>query len=181
MVSPSKILQPRPGHALDAIMAKIYPEYQKLLQMANGVDFDDLLLHCVDLFRNSPELREAFDERYAYIMVDEYQDTNLAQYQLIRLLNHSVRNLAVTGDPDQSIYGWRGANLNNILEFERDYPNVKVVRLEAELPQHEIDSASCRPIDLQQFETQGQKSAHGQRGRPTGSTGSVSFTLGRGD
>ncbi len=122
--------EPRPGHALDAIVAKVYPEYQKLLQMANGVDFDDLLLHCVDLFRNSPELRQAFDEKYAYFMVDEYQDTNLAQYQLIRLLNHSVRNLAVTGDPDQSIYGWRGANLNNILEFERDYPNVKIVRLE---------------------------------------------------
>ena len=122
--------EPRPGHALDAIVAKVYPEYQKLLQMANGVDFDDLLLHCVDLFRNSPELRQAFDEKYAYFMVDEYQDTNLAQYQLIRLLNHSVRNLAVTGDPDQSIYGWRGANLNNILEFEQDYPQVKIVRLE---------------------------------------------------
>lgn len=121
---------PRPGHAFDGIVAKVYPEYQNLLQRANGVDFDDLLLHCVDLFRNSPELRQAFDEKYAYFMVDEYQDTNLAQYQLIRLLNHSVRNLAVTGDPDQSIYGWRGANLNNILEFERDYPNVKVVRLE---------------------------------------------------
>ena len=89
--------------------------------MANGVDFDDLLLHCVDLFRNSPELRQAFDEKYAYFMVDEYQDTNLAQYQLIRLLNHSVQNLAVTGDPDQSIYGWRGANLNNILEFEQRF------------------------------------------------------------
>ena len=122
--------QPTPGHALGAIVAKVYPEYQKLLQMANAVDFDDLLLHCVDLFRNSHELRQAFDEKYSYFMVDEYQDTNLTQYQLIRLLNHNVQNLAVTGDPDQSIYGWRGANINNILGFERDYPNVKVVRLE---------------------------------------------------
>lgn len=122
--------QPRPGNALDAIVARVYPEYQKLLRLANGVDFDDLLLHAVDLLRHSPELREALDRSFAYMMVDEYQDTNIAQYQLIRLLNHNQQNLAVTGDPDQSIYGWRGANLNNILEFERDYPAVNVVRLE---------------------------------------------------
>lgn len=122
--------QPRPGHVLDTIMAKVYPEYQKLLQLSNGVDFDDLLLHTVDLLRQSPELRESLDRRYAYMMVDEYQDTNSAQYQLIRLLNFNTQNLAVTGDPDQSIYGWRGANLNNILHFERDYPELKIVRLE---------------------------------------------------
>ena len=122
--------QPRTGHALDAIVAKVYPQYQNLLRMANGVDFDDLLLHAVDLLRQAPELRESLDRAFAYMMVDEYQDTNVAQYQLIRLLNHSVQNLAVTGDPDQSIYGWRGANINNILEFERDYPKVGIVRLE---------------------------------------------------
>lgn len=121
---------PRPGIALDKIVAKVYPEYQKLLQMANGVDFDDLLLHCVDLLRDNPELREGLDQKYGYMMVDEYQDTNKAQYQLIRLLNHTVQNLAVTGDPDQSIYGWRGANIANILDFEKDYPAVEVVRLE---------------------------------------------------
>jgi DNA helicase-2/ATP-dependent DNA helicase PcrA len=122
--------QPRPGHALDAILARVYPEYQKLLQTVNGVDFDDLLLHAVAMLRGAPELRETLDRTYQYMLVDEYQDTNLAQYQLIRLLNHTVQNLAVTGDPDQSIYGWRGANIQNILEFERDYPNVQVVRLE---------------------------------------------------
>ena len=116
---------------MDKILSKVYPEYQKLLQMANGVDFDDLLLHCVDLLRDNPELREGLDMKYSYMMVDEYQDTNRAQYQLIRLLNHSVQNLAVTGDPDQSIYGWRGANISNILDFEKDYPQVEVVRLEA--------------------------------------------------
>ncbi len=121
---------PRPGDVLDKILSKVYPEYQKLLQMANGVDFDDLLLHCVDLLRDNPELREGLDLKYNYMMVDEYQDTNRAQYQLIRLLNHSVQNLAVTGDPDQSIYGWRGANISNILDFEKDYPSVDVVRLE---------------------------------------------------
>lgn len=122
--------QPRSGDFVQAIVARVYPEYQKLMQMANAVDFDDLLLYCVDLLRQNPDLRESFDLKYQYMMVDEYQDTNLTQYQLIRLLNHNVRNLAVTGDPDQSIYGWRGANLNNILEFENDFPNLQVVRLE---------------------------------------------------
>ncbi len=120
----------RPGDYVGYIVEQVYPEYQKLLQMANAVDFDDLLLHCVDLLRQAPDLRESLDLKYQYMMVDEYQDTNVAQYQLIRLLNHSVQNLAVTGDPDQSIYGWRGANLNNILEFENDYPDLKIVRLE---------------------------------------------------
>ena len=122
--------QPRMGHPLDQIVAKVYPEYQRRLQLANAVDFDDLLLHAVDLLRDSPELREALDDRFEYMMVDEYQDTNLAQYQLIRLLNHRHQNLAVTGDPDQSIYGWRGANVENILRFESDFENTQVVRLE---------------------------------------------------
>jgi DNA helicase-2/ATP-dependent DNA helicase PcrA len=122
--------QPRVGHSLDGIVAKVYPEYQNLLKLANAVDFDDLLLLAVDLLRHSPDLREALDRRFAYMMVDEYQDTNLAQYQLIRLLNHTFKNLAVTGDPDQSIYGWRGANISNILQFETDFSNTNVVRLE---------------------------------------------------
>lgn len=122
--------QPRPGNVMDAILARVYPEYQKLLKLANGVDFDDLLLYAVDLLRHTPDLRQGLDEHFRYMMVDEYQDTNLAQYQLIRLLNFTHQNLAVTGDPDQSIYGWRGANINNILHFERDYEAVKVVRLE---------------------------------------------------
>ncbi|MCH2182444.1 MAG: UvrD-helicase domain-containing protein [Mariniblastus sp.] len=121
---------PRPGHPLDQIMGRVYPEYQEQLRRANAVDFDDLLLHTIDLLRHNPELRRGLDGQYQYVMVDEYQDTNHAQYQLVRLLNHDTRNLSVTGDPDQSIYGWRGADLNNILEFERDYPNAVVVRLE---------------------------------------------------
>jgi DNA helicase-2/ATP-dependent DNA helicase PcrA len=122
--------QPRGGHYFDAIISRIYPEYQKLLRLSNAVDFDDLLLHVVDLLRNSPEIREALDQHYAYMLVDEYQDTNTAQYEIIRLLNQDLQNLTATGDPDQSIYGWRGANINNILYFERDYPQVSVYRLE---------------------------------------------------
>ncbi len=97
---------------------------------SNAVDFDDLLLHVATLLRDNPEVRAGLDERYRFILVDEYQDTNLAQYAIARALSIDYPNLAVTGDPDQSIYGWRGANLNNILEFERDFPEVHVVRLE---------------------------------------------------
>lgn len=122
--------QARPGRYLDTLVATVYPVYQRLLQNANAVDFDDLLMLAGQLLTENPELRASLDQRYSRMMVDEYQDTNLAQYRLIRLLNHDVRNLAVTGDPDQSIYGWRGANIRNILEFERDYPEVRVVRLE---------------------------------------------------
>lgn len=120
----------RPGKSLGVLVQKVYPLYQKRLLRANAVDFDDLLLHVASLLRENPELRRTLDERYRYILVDEYQDTNFAQYTIVRALSQDFPNLAVTGDPDQSIYGWRGANLNNILEFEHDYPQVRVVRLE---------------------------------------------------
>ncbi len=87
-------------------------------------------MHVATLLRENDELRETLDERFRYILVDEYQDTNLAQYAIVRALSVDYPNLAATGDPDQSIYGWRGATIRNILEFERDFPAVKVVRLE---------------------------------------------------
>ncbi len=122
--------QPQPGHALGLVVQKVYPAYQQQLTASNAVDFDDLLLHVATILRDNPEVRAILDERYAYILLDEYQDTNLAQYAIARALSIDYPNLAVTGDPDQSIYGWRGANLNNILDFERDYTNVRIVRLE---------------------------------------------------
>ena len=122
--------EPRPGHPLGTIVQRVYPAYQAQLAKANAADFDDLLVHAASLLRDHPELRATLDERYRFLLVDEYQDTNLAQYVIARALSIDHPNLAVTGDPDQSIYGWRGANLNNILEFEKDYPNVRVVRLE---------------------------------------------------
>jgi DNA helicase II / ATP-dependent DNA helicase PcrA len=122
--------EPKPGSAVGQLVAKIYPAYQQRLLKASAVDFDDLLLHMATLLRENPELRRELDAKYRYIMVDEYQDTNFAQYAIIRALSVDYPNLAVTGDPDQSIYGWRGANLNNILDFERDYPHVRVVKLE---------------------------------------------------
>jgi DNA helicase-2/ATP-dependent DNA helicase PcrA len=125
-----KDYQPRPGNPLGNVVYQVYPAYQARLTSSNAVDFDDLLLHIATLLRDNPEVRQQLDERYRFIMVDEYQDTNLAQYAIARALSIDHPNLAVTGDPDQSIYGWRGANLNNILEFEKDFPEVRVVRLE---------------------------------------------------
>lgn len=114
----------------DALAARVYPVYQQQLLTANAVDFDDLLFHVANLLRENPEVRSDLDAKFKYIMVDEYQDTNLAQYAIVRALSINHPNLAVTGDPDQSIYGWRGADLNNILDFEKDYPDVATVRLE---------------------------------------------------
>ncbi len=118
------------GDHWQAVLAKAYPRYQARLLAANAVDFDDLLLHVVTLLSENPELRADLDARYEYVMVDEYQDTNMAQYQIVRLLSRDLPNLCVTGDPDQSIYGWRGARIDNILRFESDYPQAAVVRLE---------------------------------------------------
>jgi len=120
----------RTGSPLGAMVAKVYPAYQARLLASNAVDFDDLLLHVATILRDSPETRSSLDFRYRYILVDEYQDTNLAQYTIVRALSIDFPNLAVTGDPDQSIYGWRGANLRNILDFEHDFPDVRVVKLE---------------------------------------------------
>jgi DNA helicase-2/ATP-dependent DNA helicase PcrA len=129
LVKPEQF-EPKPGSVVGHLVSKIYPAYQRRLLQANAVDFDDLLLHVAVMLRENPELRRELDAKFRYIMVDEYQDTNFAQYAIIRALSVDYPNLAVTGDPDQSIYGWRGANLNNILDFERDYPNVRVVKLE---------------------------------------------------
>jgi DNA helicase-2/ATP-dependent DNA helicase PcrA len=129
LISPTDY-KARPGNPIGAIVEEIYPHYQRSLLASNAVDFDDLLMYTAQLLRDNAELRQELDERYRYIMVDEYQDTNMAQYAIIRALSQHTPNLAVTGDPDQSIYGWRGADLSNILEFERDFPGVRVVRLE---------------------------------------------------
>ncbi len=118
------------GTHLEAVVAKVYPRYQKQLLEANAVDFDDLLMHVARMLHENEEMRQDLDQRHRFILVDEYQDTNKAQYQIVAALSQLEPNLCATGDPDQSIYGWRGARIENILQFERDYPNVKVIRLE---------------------------------------------------
>ncbi len=115
---------------LEERVARIYYRYQAALQRNGALDFDDLLMETVRLFVERPLVLSAYQELWRYLMVDEYQDTNHAQYRLIRLLAERHQNLAVVGDDDQSIYRWRGADLANILDFERDYPSCKVIRLE---------------------------------------------------
>ncbi len=111
-------------------IAKIYERYIRALEDANALDFDDLLLKTVELFESSERAREYYSHKFRYVMVDEYQDTNRPQYLLIRRLAEHHRNLAVVGDPDQSIYKWRGADLRNILDFEQDFPEARTVKLE---------------------------------------------------
>lgn len=112
------------------VAAKVYERYQSILTANNALDFDDLLVRVIQLFNENQDILEKYQETFLFILIDEYQDTNFAQYLLQKLLARKYRNICVTGDPDQSIYGWRGANLGNIMDFEREYPDAKVVRLE---------------------------------------------------
>lgn len=111
-------------------VAHIFEEYRKELRKANALDFDDLLLETVRLLKSSSEVRERYQRRYEYLLIDEYQDTNRPQYELIKLLAGTRHNVCVVGDEDQSIYSWRGADIRNILEFEKDFPEARIIRLE---------------------------------------------------
>jgi len=111
-------------------LASIFEQYESRLRQANALDFDDLLLETVRLLAYDGDLRQQYNRRFEFVMIDEYQDTNRSQYDLMRLLTQSHKNVAVVGDEDQSIYGWRGADIRNILDFERDYPDATVIRLE---------------------------------------------------
>ena len=108
----------------------VYSAYEEKLKSSNALDFDDLIVKTLELFANHPPVLEAYQRKFRYIHVDEYQDTNYAQYMLVRLLAQESRNLCVVGDDDQSIYGWRGADIRNILDFEKDFPDAKVIKLE---------------------------------------------------
>jgi len=129
LVTPEEFLE-RPQDFFGGIVAEVYPKYQQRLTEMSAVDFDDLLCHMVRLLRDRPEVRQQLDRRFQFMLVDEYQDTNLAQFEIARMMKEEVRHLCVTGDPDQSIYSWRGANPNNIFLFEEHFPNAVTVRLE---------------------------------------------------
>ncbi len=126
-------------------IAQVYLEYQATLRKNNALDFDDLIVKTVELFKSCPEVLEGYQDRFRYIMVDEYQDTNTAQFELIRLLADKYRNLCVVGDDDQSIYKFRGANIRNILDFEKVYPEATVIKLEQNYrsTQNVLDAANA--------------------------------------
>ena len=114
----------------EEICARVYHHYEEILTRNNAMDFDDLLMKSVQLLREFPEVRKKYNDRYQYIMVDEFQDTNISQYQLTRFLGETHQNVCVVGDPDQSIYSWRSADIRNILSFKQDYPKAKTVALD---------------------------------------------------
>ncbi|MGV3322207.1 DNA helicase PcrA [Streptococcus hyovaginalis] len=125
-----KAYEMQAGDMYTQIVAKCYKAYQEELRRSGAMDFDDLIMMTLRLFDQHPDVLAYYQQRYQYIHVDEYQDTNHAQYQLVKLLASRFKNICVVGDADQSIYGWRGADMQNILDFEKDYPEAKVVLLE---------------------------------------------------
>ncbi|MES0279156.1 MAG: UvrD-helicase domain-containing protein, partial [Dehalococcoidales bacterium] len=129
LITPQSYLESKQSY-FEGVVGSVYERYQELLRLSNALDFDDLLLETVHLFRQHPDVLDRFQTRYQHIMVDEFQDTNVVQYEIIRLIAAKYRNVCVVGDPDQSIYSWRFADLRNILSFEKDYPEAKVVLLE---------------------------------------------------
>jgi ATP-dependent DNA helicase UvrD/PcrA len=145
MEGPDAIAASGSWNPRDAQLAKVYEYYLKALKDSNALDFDDLLLKTVDLFEQSERVRSKYSKQFRFVMVDEYQDTNRPQYLLIRRLAEVHRNLAVVGDPDQSIYKWRGADLRNILDFEHDFPEARIVKLERNYRSTQIilDAASA--------------------------------------
>ncbi|MBB45041.1 MAG: DNA helicase II [Rhodospirillaceae bacterium] len=129
-LTPEKINDVEEKEFSSVRLKHIYKQYQDRLRVLNAADFGDLLLHCLTLFNENPDVLALYQNRFAYILVDEYQDTNIAQYLWLRLLAQGRRNICCVGDDDQSIYGWRGAEVGNILKFEKDFPGAEVVRLE---------------------------------------------------
>lgn len=115
---------------IQQVAARVYKRYEQIIRSAEALDFDDLIAKVVELLSNNQDIRKKWQEQFKYLLIDEYQDTNAAQYNLIKLLTNKHQNLAVVGDDWQSIYSWRGADFKNILNFERDYPNCKVIKLE---------------------------------------------------
>ena len=145
METPEQLSASAGWNRRDENIGKIYAHYVKVLKESSALDFDDLLLRTVDLFEHSSTVRSKYANQFKFVMVDEYQDTNRPQYLLIRRLAEVHRNLCVVGDPDQSIYKWRGADLRNILDFEQDFPEATTVKLEQNYRSTQIilDAASA--------------------------------------
>ncbi|MBB6213950.1 DNA helicase-2/ATP-dependent DNA helicase PcrA [Anaerosolibacter carboniphilus] len=145
LMTPKRFLQEYIGDFQMATVGQIYELYQKKLKKNNALDFDDLIFKTVEVFVNNPDILSYYQNKFKYIMVDEYQDTNQAQYKLVNLLAKKHQNLCVVGDDDQSIYSWRGADIRNILNFEDDFPDAMVIKLEQNYrsTQKILDAANC--------------------------------------
>ncbi|MSO93859.1 MAG: DNA helicase II [Rhodospirillales bacterium] len=129
-LSPAKVSGAEGAEIADGGLLALYHEYQERLKSLNAVDFGDLLLHCLTVFQERPDILAQYHEKFRYLLVDEYQDSNVAQYLWLRLLAQQRRNICCVGDDDQSIYSWRGAEVGNILRFEQDFPGARIIRLE---------------------------------------------------
>ena len=152
MILPGDMFSPdrsrMPGGAFDGHVAEVYELYQKKLKKLNALDFDDIILMAIRLLRECGDIREYYQNRFKHVLVDEYQDTNSAQYTLISLLCGKWNNLCVVGDDDQSIYGWRGANIGNILGFENDYRGAKIIKLEQNYRSTKVILAAANSVIL---------------------------------
>ena len=130
LIGPEEFLSSGDGFGFDEKLAKVYVRYRDELKRGNALDFDDLIMLTVKIFNSNQKILEKYQDKFSYILVDEFQDTNFAQYQLLKLLASCHKRICVVGDDDQSIYRFRGANVNNILDFERDFPGARVIKLE---------------------------------------------------
>ena len=144
MISPTEYTGLASG-PIQKTAAKIFPHYEKLLKDAAALDFDDLISKTVYLMQSQPEIAQKWQQQFRYIMIDDYQDTNAAQYKLIKLLTSPTNNIAVVGDDWQSIYSWRGADFRNILRFEKDHPDTVVIKLEQNYRSTKTIVAAAKP------------------------------------
>jgi DNA helicase-2/ATP-dependent DNA helicase PcrA len=155
----------------EEVTRRVYERYQQLLTDSSALDFDDLLMKTVLLFRQNAEILGKYQARYMHIQVDEFQDTNLVQYELVKLLAGKYRNICVVGDPDQSIYSWRSADIRNILNFEKDFPDARVILLEQNYRSTQlILDAATHVISANRPRTCGRRTKRGSRltlSRPT--------------
>ena len=166
MLDPGEIPPLRLATGVTVQIARLARLYMAALKKANALDFDDLLLDAVRLFDESPETLARYQDRWRYLHVDEYQDTNRPQYLWIRALAAKHRNLAVVGDDDQSIYGWRGADIRNILDFERDWPDATVIKLEQNYRSTQLILDAAHAVVSKNVGADGQEALDEERPRP---------------
>ena len=132
-LSPSQVTSDDGDYFANGKGRVLYKKYQEQLKFFNAADFGDLILECIRLFNENQDILESFQNRFKYMLVDEYQDTNTSQYTLLKLLSGKWKNICCVGDDDQSIYSWRGAEVTNILKFEKDFADSRIIRLEQKL------------------------------------------------